>query len=372
MNRRHFLSSFILPSLLYRLQAARGEPDIQFDAADRILTQAVQHHQVAGASFSIRHRGTTRIRHYGTARSGSPIYLLASITKPFSATGLMTLADANELKLTDPLSRFIPEFDGEGRETITIEDCLTHRSGLPDQLPENTELRRRHAPLAAFVEKAIRTPLRFLPRKQYGYSSMGILLLSEVARRITRQPFPAWLRERVFQPLGMPHSALGLDPLQLNQTMKCQVEQAAPESGVGAASARNWDWNSPYWRRLGAPWGGAHGSVEDVTRFLDEFLHPRAKLLRPDTMLRMTRNQNPPGMTPRGLGFALSPQLGPRQDRAVFGHTGSTGTLCWADRKTDTICVVLTTLPARAASPHPRDLASQALADALFPQGATP
>jgi len=46
----------------------------------------------------------------------------------------------------------------------------------------------------------------------------------------------------------------------------------------------------------------------------------------------------------------------------TFGHTGSTGTLCWADRASDTICVVLTSLPGRAAKPHPRELAAARVA----------
>ncbi len=77
----------------------------------------------------------------------------------------------------------------------------------------------------------------------------------------------------------------------------------------------------------------------------------------------MVTNQNPEGLTPRGLGFALGVDLGgPGCSGATFGHTGSTGTLCWADPGSETICVILTTLPGRTVDPHPRSIASGRLA----------
>ena len=79
----------------------------------------------------------------------------------------------------------------------------------------------------------------------------------------------------------------------------------------------------------------------------------------------MIRNHNPAGLTPRGLGFAVGQESGsPGCSPRTFGHTGSTGTLCWADPASDTICVVLTSLPARAVTPHPRELAAERVAAA--------
>jgi CubicO group peptidase (beta-lactamase class C family) len=125
------------------------------------------------------------------------------------------------------------------------------------------------------------------------------------------------------------------------------------------------DWNSPYWRRLGSPWGGVHASAPDVARFLAEFLHQQGKVVRPETARLMIRNHNPDGLTSRGLGFSVGARAGsPGCSEATFGHTGSTGTLAWADPRTETICVVLTTLPARAGRPHPRSLVSDRVAEA--------
>jgi CubicO group peptidase (beta-lactamase class C family) len=144
------------------------------------------------------------------------------------------------------------------------------------------------------------------------------------------------------------------------------VENAAPESGSGDPTTKDWDWNSVYWRELGVPWGGAHGSAPDVAKFLEAFLHPGGKLLKPETARLMIRNHNPKGIRPRGLAFDLGDGLGGPQDSdSVFGHSGSTGTLCWADPESDSVCVILTTLPARAVKPHPRDVTTQRVAKAI-------
>ena len=80
----------------------------------------------------------------------------------------------------------------------------------------------------------------------------------------------------------------------------------------------------------------------------------------------MISNQNPQNIRSRGLGFDLG-QIGnaPHLSDETFGHTGSTGTICWADPSTDSICVILTTLSYEAVSPHPRDLVAARVAEAL-------
>jgi CubicO group peptidase (beta-lactamase class C family) len=365
MNRRTILHWGLGTSWANRVIAAVQQPD-KLEAAADILTRAVSAGQVHAAVLYVRHRGGEFVRSFGAARSPDAPFLLGSISKPMTAAALMTLHDRGRFRLDDPVRRFLPEFNGGARDRITVRQLLTHVSGLPDQLPENAALRKRHAPLSDFVAAAIRTPLLFEPGTRYEYSSMAILLAAEVARRISGTEFPAFIDEAIFRPLGMTHTALGLGRFPLESTMRCQAEDAAPESGAGDPSAREWDWNSPYWRRLGAPWGGVHASAPDVARFLAEFLRREGKALRPETAGLMVRNQNPDGLQPRGLGFAVGARAGsPGCSEETFGHGGSTGTLAWADPRTGTTCVVLTTLPARAGQPHPRGPASDRVAEAV-------
>lgn len=264
----------------------------KWDTASNVLQQSTESGLLDAATLYVQQGDTRFSRSFGAAKTEHAVFLLASISKPISVAAIMTLFDRGLFQLEDPVRKFIPEFAGDGRDQITMRQLMTHVSGLPDQLPQNAELRSRHAGLDQFVEAAIRTPLQFAPGSRYRYSSMAILLAAEVAQRISGK------------------------------------------------------------------------SIADLA---DETVPPpRGKLLKPDTARMMIRNQNPAGIRPRGLGFDLGKGIaGPYLSDDAFGHGGSTGTLCWADPKTDTIFVVLTTLPANAAKPHPREITSRLVGDAI-------
>lgn len=347
VGRRSFIRGLVAatPSLAASMASPKKHV---LEQALGILQAAVQSGALRSAALHVRCQEFAFRKAVGEA-SPETVFLIASITKPLTAAGIMLLADRNELKLSDPVKRFLPEFQKGDRKLITIHHLLTHTSGLPDQLPENVELRRRNAPLKEFVERAIRTPLLFKPGQQVKYQSMGFLLASEVAERITGQPFGTYLKDELFLPMGMENSALGLGHFKIPETAQCQIEEAPGLYG-GGSDNRNWDWNSRYWRNLGVPWGGAHSNGLDLERFLRYFLSPDGSVLSEDTARAMITNQNAGLETPWGIGFMVqSESLGEFCSSASYGHSGSTGTLCWADPHKGSSMVLLTTLPARVS-----------------------
>lgn len=357
MQRRRFLYQTLgALGLSAACSAPEREPEeeavslnpAKLDEAAAFIKKWVDDGKLRAASLTVGLDGERFARGFGDAKDDpDTIFLLASITKPMTAIAMMVLADRGELTLQDPVHKFIPEFTDGDRKDITIKDILCHTSGLPDQLPENVELRKRHAPLEEFVERAIKTPLLFKPGAEQKYQSMGLLLASEVAQRITNKPFRDFLKEVVFTPLGMQHSALGLGGFKIPDTAQSQIEEAPALYGGGDNSS--WDWNSLYWRDLGAPWGGAHSTGSDLTRLLDYFLAPDERVLKPETARAMLVNQN--GDLPAwGIGFAVAPgSFGKGCSDRTFGHSGATGTLFWADQGTRLTFVMLTTLPARVS-----------------------
>ena len=139
----------------------------RIDDADGVLAKAVASGQVTSAVLHVSQRDTSVTRCFGGASENS-MFLLGSISKPICVTALMTLFDQEpEFQLDDPVKKFIPQFTGDGKDSVTIRHLLTHVSGLPDQLAENNQLRKGHASLAKFVEHAIRTPLQFTPGSKY-------------------------------------------------------------------------------------------------------------------------------------------------------------------------------------------------------------
>jgi CubicO group peptidase (beta-lactamase class C family) len=360
MTRRRFVQTGLAVSLGNRVSAALAKD--QLDLAAEALARATESGQVTAAVLHVAQGKDAFARAYGKAPNEEAMFLLGSISKPICVTALMTLFDHGEFKLGDRLGKFIPQFKGDRRDEVSIQHLLTHVSGLPDQLAKNKWLRSKHAPLSEFVEHAIRTPVEFVPGSKYQYSSMGILLATRVAEIISGTDIQTFVDRAVFQPLKMQHSAQGLGRFNLEAMVSVQTEFAAPEAGGGDPKAKGWDWNSAWWRKLGAPWGGTHASAPDLGKFLAEFLNEAGACVKPATARLMVTDHNAPGVTPRGLGWNIGAASGSKGCSArTFGQTGSTGTLAWADAATKLIGVVLTSLPARAVQPHPRDLAANAL-----------
>jgi CubicO group peptidase (beta-lactamase class C family) len=299
----------------------------KIDEALRLIESKASTGEVSAASIEAQHGDKVIRKSFGKAKTPDAVFLLASITKPMTCTAAMILSDRKELSIDDPVKKYLPEMTGGGRDRMLVRHLLTHTSGLPDMLPENEELRKRHAPLKDFVAGTFRTPLLFAPGTQGKYQSMGILLAAEIIERITKRALPEFLREQVFSPLGMTATSLGLGGRRIADTMLCQVPNDS-----------DWNWNSSYWRNLGAPWGGAHSNVGDVTKLLQYFGKPDTRVVKPETAKFMITNQNVGLNQPYGIGWRLT--------GTNFGHGGSTGTLCWLDPPKNLSFVLLTTRPA--------------------------
>jgi beta-lactamase class C len=340
MTRRDTLA-LTLAALTVPARAGNSAMQNAFQLIQTQIDNGTLHHAVV----HVQRGAEVTEKAFGKAKPDS-MFLLGSITKPLTAAAVMVLVDRGEVKLSDAAVKVLPEFNEGARKDITIEQLLTHTSGLPDQLEDNNALRARHAPLAEFVKGAVRTPLLFAPGTQYHYQSMGILLAAEIVERVTKTPLPKFLQEHVFTPLGMKRTVLGLGAFSKADMVPMQTEHAAPEAGGGDPTARDWDWNSDYWRNLAAPWGGAHSTAADIATFLRSFMHPDGKALREATARLMITNHTPKLEAHRGIGFMVGPNgLGKGCSARTFGHSGSTGTLAWADPATDTSFVLLTSLP---------------------------
>ncbi len=361
---RRFLSFLLVTSIAAaQLQpgdaASAGMSAARLETASRILADEVQKERVLAASILVARRGSIVLRKGFGRLAPAPdsplatpdtIFLLASITKPVTAAALMLLVERGQVSLDDPAVRYLPEFKGQDRAQARVRDLLSHTSGLPDMLPENTELRRAHAPLSEFVKLTFTTPLLFPPRTDFRYQSMGVLLAGEIVERLSGQRLRDFEKREIFDPLGMKSSSLGMGNLEISETAWCQISPGSKE-----ADLRRWGPNSPYWRDMGHPWGGMHSNTRDLAILLQTFLdggsYNGVQVFSPATVAAMTRDQNEALQTPWGLGWALATSpvwnyFGELCSPRTFGHVGATGTAAWADPERQLLCVILTTRPA--------------------------
>ena len=175
-----------------------------------------------------------RDKEAGEAMTADTIFRLYSMTKPIICTALMTLLEEGRFRLIDPLAKYVPAFGAvKVREEdgslvapvrpVMIRDLMTHMSGLSYHFVENSSplglmynegmLLDAKRPLAAAIEDLARFPLAFQPGSKWRYS-VGIDVAARVIEVISGRPLGAFLRERLFEPLGMTDTAFGVPPEQ--------------------------------------------------------------------------------------------------------------------------------------------------------------
>lgn len=362
---RSLILIFLVSAATALAQLRPGSPEsvgvssARLQVVTDLIESEIKSGRLTAASVLVARRDTVVLhRGFGhlSSAAGSPvttadaIFQVASITKPVTAVALMMLVERGKVALTDPVSLYLPEFAGGERGKVRVRDLVTHTSGLPDMLPENVALRRAHAPLSEFVKGTYRTPLLFSPGTSFNYQSMGILLAAEIVERLTGMPLNDFEQREIFAPLQMKNSVLGLGALRISDTVQMQ------ESGNSDSKDRNsWGGNSEYWRKMGHPWGGMHTTSRDLAVLLQTFLnggiYNGKRILSPAATRAMITDQNIGVDGPWGIGWGLATskawqKFGDLISPETFGHSGASGTVAWADPRSQLVCVILTSRPA--------------------------
>ncbi len=287
------------------------------------------------------------------------MFYMASVTKPVIYTGAMLLVERGQLNLSDKVTRYIPEFTGQGKEAAQVLHLFTHTSGLPDELPNNAELRRQHAPLAKFIEGSIKAELLFKPGTRYQLCQRGHHPGGRDRATAVGPVHPGVRAPRDHRAAGVEVHRPGLAGVRAGA--------AGASHGSRLPGQPEFGWNSKYWQEFGSPAGGLFSTPEDYAVICALMLGGGkwgdVRLLSPATVRMMTSNRlnDMPDMPepvrrtqPWGLGWRLN-HLGMPDSwsdllgRHVFGHTGSVGNVVWMDPQTQGFCIILSNyLRARA------------------------
>jgi uncharacterized protein YbbC (DUF1343 family)/CubicO group peptidase (beta-lactamase class C family) len=269
------------------------------------------------------------------------VFDVASLTKVVATTtAVMTLIEDGRLRLNDSVASHIPGFERYGKGGINIRHLMTHVSGLRPDVDLHPwtgydaaiELAKDEVPTSA-------------PGEVFVYSDINYFLLGDIVQRLTGQTLDAYLKARVFVPLGMTETGFNPPPAlrpRIAPTERCAEQDAWPCKRPDAMPLRGVV-HDPTARRMGGIAGhaGLFSTARDLTLFARMLVGKgrlgSTRVLSPASVEAMTRPQTPAGMTAvRGLGWDIdSPFSGNRGDLfpvgTSYGHTGFTGTSIWID-----------------------------------------
>jgi CubicO group peptidase (beta-lactamase class C family) len=252
----------------------------------------------------------------------------------------MILVDEGRLDLERPVHDFLPGFQGPGKEAVTVRHLLTHSSGLPAIVTLYKEVQGR----AAFRERILALDLTYPPGSRSVYSDPGIILLGEVLEQVAGEPLDAFVRERVFMPLGMRDTRFRPPPELWSRIAPTEFDPWRGRLIQGEVHDEN-----AFAMGGVAPHAGLFSTAGDLARFARMLLNGGTldgrRIVSRETIERFTRRAGIPG-SDRALGWdtksAEGSSAGSLLSARSFGHTGFTGTSIWIDPERRLFIILLT------------------------------
>jgi D-alanyl-D-alanine carboxypeptidase len=215
--------------------------------ADQIAKTALQSTGVPSASIAIVKDGKIAyLQAYGDARLDPSVparpetrYGIGSISKQFTATAILILAEQGKLSLDDPVSRFLPTLTRANE--VTIRELLSHTSGYQDYWPQDYVPPFMLVPVTAgqIVEQWAQKPLDFDPGTRWQYSNTNFVIAGLIVEKVSGIPLMKFLHERILAPLGMngvadnDNGPLGDSDAERYLRYGLGRERVAPKEGKG-------------------------------------------------------------------------------------------------------------------------------------------
>ena len=159
----------------------------------------------------------------GTPITPAQIFHLASVGKQFTALAVLLLQQQGKLALDDPIEQYLPELSNFGNE-VTIRRLLNHTSGMPDAYSGDLDkalMERSSRPTYGDLLAVLSTAggLLFSPGFKFEYSNTGYDVLGALIERVSGEPYPDFLEEKIFGPLGMKNTFSLPSPRQKNDPL---------------------------------------------------------------------------------------------------------------------------------------------------------
>jgi CubicO group peptidase (beta-lactamase class C family) len=357
---------------------------------NQVVQQYIESRQISGAVTMVSRKG--RVAHFEAqglmdieskaAMKKDAIFRMASMSKPVTGVAILMLMEEGKLRLTDPVSRFIPEFKNPkvamlkappagappaapaggrgqaappeiytvpGERELTIRELLTHTNGLETGGAGSREgarmsPRETNSSLAKYVPTLGAVPLDFQPGSQWRYSALaGIETLGRIVEIASGLTFDQFLKQRLFDPLGMKDTAFFPTDDRLPRVVTLYERKDGGLSRI----------DTPSWlatKTLFSGGGGLWSTAEDYMAFGQMLVNGGVlngkRLLSPRTVDLMASNHvgelysGAGNQRLKGMGFGLTVEVvldnvaaNRRESAGSFGWDGAFGTHFWVDRK---------------------------------------
>ena len=374
---------------------SKTKSDIKFDRAamDVLLSKAVSSGDIIGTSAMVFDEGEvvyTGAFGLGDRERNTPINMdtvwrIYSMTKPVTSVVIMDLQEEGKLKLSDPVSKYIPElanmmvaqlnedgppsFEPQVRP-ITLEDLMLHRSGIGygifgpvnpvEAVYEKAGLVTPEDNLESKMAKLSKLPLLFQPGEAW-YYSYGIDVLGRVAEVVDGKNLGEVMRERIFDPLGMTETGFGVRP---DQKTRFVSNYLMTENGTYALAedGQKSPFSNPK-NQFQSGGGGLVSTLGDYAKFAQLMLeggvykgHRVLEEVTVDLMMQDHMGQDKPYLLPwlgpeqmSGFGYGGSVQIGDTLEQLAlngkstgqWGWSGAARTTFWIDRPNNAYGIIM-------------------------------
>ena len=308
------------------------------------LENSVKGKQVAGAVVVVEHRGKVVFREaFGLAdvaadrrMTTGDLFMMASSTKPFSATTVLTLVDQGKLKLDDPVSKFYPEFRGAS----TVRQLLSHTSGIfgNDGGPEAVKwIRNLDLSVRDSVAGILSIPPAYEPGTKYSYGGASFEVAGGIVETLAGMDFDQYMRKVLLDPLGL-HDTCFRTTTDVSDRVPVMY---ASKGGVLTALPAITDragMRGPRPSGFVLVAGGLYSTGDDCIRFLRMHLNrgtaDHKRILSERMVGEMQTRQTGTLKENYGLGWNL-------HSNGAIGHGGAYGTDIWFHPQHDLAVAVM-------------------------------
>jgi uncharacterized protein YbbC (DUF1343 family)/CubicO group peptidase (beta-lactamase class C family) len=324
-----------------------GGAGARLSVVDAVIEDAIRAGNVPGAVLIVGHNGSVVYRKAYGNRALVPrrepmtidtIFDVASLTKVVAtSTAVMQLFERGEVKINDPVARYLPEFAQNGKQDITLRQLLTHYSGLAPDLDLTRGWEGKETAYRMAFEATPQQP----PGASFVYSDINFVVLGALVEKLSGQPLQNYTERHVFGPLKMQHTRY-MPPASWRARI-------APTEFDEARRMLRGVVHDPTARRMGGVAGhaGLFSTAGDLAIFAQHLLNGGSGFLSSLAVEKMTTPQQPPtAVAVRGFGWDIDSPFSSNRGELLpvgsYGHTGFTGTSLWIDPTTNTYIVLLT------------------------------